>query len=170
MILLEKSHCARVRSFDEFIMFASLFKNLFGSKLEVRVPHTKGLPMTDENKFGEEAESMQWIGVDLDGTLAEADPWQGFEHIGKPVPLMIKRIKIWLQMGYRVKIVTARFQNPEEAVPPIRKWLEKQGLPPLEITNAKDMDMIELWDDRCVQVIPNTGKPIGPNPEPYRKT
>ena len=34
--------------------------------------------MTDENKFGEEAESMQWIGVDLDGTLAEAGtPWQG---------------------------------------------------------------------------------------------
>ena len=48
--------------------------------------------------------------------------------------------------------------------------VEKQGLPSLEITNAKDMDMIELWDDRCVQVIPNTGKPIGPNPEPYRKT
>ena len=52
-------------------------------------------------------------------TLAEADPWQGFEHIGKPVPLMIKRVKIWLQMG-QVKIVTARFQNFEEAVPPIQ--------------------------------------------------
>ena len=37
--------------------------------------------MTDENKFGEEAESAQWIGVDLDGTLAKTEPWQGFEHI-----------------------------------------------------------------------------------------
>ena len=49
--------------------------------------------MTDHIKYGEEAESMQWIGVDLDGTLA-ADPWQGFEHIGKPIPNMMKRVKI----------------------------------------------------------------------------
>ena len=49
---------------------------------------------------------MQWIGVDLDGTLAQADPWQGFEHIGKPIPNMMKRVKIWLELGYRVKIVT----------------------------------------------------------------
>ena len=63
--------------------------------------------MTDHIKYGEEAESMQWIGVDLDGTLAQADPWQGFEHIGKPIPNMMKRVKIWLELGYRVKIVTA---------------------------------------------------------------
>ena len=72
-------------------------------------------------------------------------------------------------MGYRVKIVTARAQNPELAVPPIREWLAKHGLPELEITNAKDMDMIELWDDRCLQVIQNTGRPIGPNPDAYRR-
>ena len=29
--------------------------------------------------------------------------------------------------------------------------------------------MIELCDDRCVQVVPNTGNPVGPNPEPYRR-
>ena len=46
-------------------------------KLEVRVPHARGLPMTDHIKYGEEAESMQWIGVDLDGTLAQADPLAG---------------------------------------------------------------------------------------------
>jgi hypothetical protein len=151
-------------------MFGSFLQKLFGTSLEVSVPHAKGLPMTDENKFGEEAESVQWIGVDLDGTLAEAEPWKGFEHIGKPVPMMMKRLKIWLELGYKVKIVTARAQNPELAIPPIREWLKKHDLPELEITNAKDMDMIELWDDRCVQVIPNTGRPIGPNPEPYRRT
>ena len=151
------------------LMFGKFFQKLFGVHLKVSVPHTKGLPMTDENKFGEEAESSQWIGVDLDGTLAEAEPWKGFEHIGKPVPMMMKRLKVWLEMGYRVKIVTARAQNPELAVPPIREWLAKHGLPELEITNAKDMDMIELWDDRCVQVIQNTGRPIGPNPDPYRR-
>ena len=76
------------------------------------VPHTKGLTVTDKNQFGEEAESAQWIGVDLDGTLAEAEPWQGFEHIGKPVPMMMKRLKIWLEMGYRVKIALHADKNP----------------------------------------------------------
>ena len=76
------------------------FKQAFSSnKLEVRVPHARGLPLTDMNQYGEEAESRQWIGVDLDGTLAEADAWQGFDHIGKPVPQMVKRVRIWLELG-----------------------------------------------------------------------
>jgi len=137
-------------------------KNLFSATLEVRVPYAKGLPVTDENKFGEEAEEKQWIGVDLDGTLAMAEPWQGFEHIGKPVPNMVKRLNVWVGMGYTVKIVTARAADPEVAIPPIKAWLKKHGLPDLEVTNAKDMDMIELWDDRAVQVIPNTGNPVTP--------
>ena len=142
-------------------MFKSL-KKVFAAKPKITVPHTKGLPLTDENKFGEEAEQKQWIGVDLDGTLAFAEPWRGFEHIGKPVPNMLKRVKVWLEMGYVVKIVTARAAEPELAVPPIKAWLQKHDLPDLEITNAKDMDMIELWDDRCVQVIANTGNPVTP--------
>jgi len=150
-------------------MLQYLLKLFSKNKIDVRVPHSRGLPLTDSHQYGEE-ESRQGIGVDLDGTLAVADPWQGFKHIGKLVPTMLKRVNIWLEMGYRVKIVTARAQNPEEAIPPIRNWLKKHGLPELEITNCKDMDMIELWDDRCVQVIPNTGNPIGPNPEPYRRT
>ena len=141
-------------------MFNSLKKAL-SSKPKVTVPHTKGLPLTDNEQFGE-AEEDQWIGVDLDGTLCVTETWQGFEHIGKPVPLMLKRVKIWLEMGYKVKIVTARASEPEQAIPPIKAWLGKQGLPDLEVTNGNDMNMIELWDDRCVQVIPNTGKPVTP--------
>tara|TARA_B100001094_G_scaffold292471_1_gene311622 strand:- start:632 stop:1081 length:450 start_codon:yes stop_codon:yes gene_type:complete len=137
-------------------------KYLFSSTPKVRVPYAQGLPVTDENKFGENAEEKQWIGVDLDGTLAMAEPWQGFEHIGKPVPNMVKRLKVWVGMGYTVKIVTARAADPEVAIPPIKAWLKKHGLPDLEVTNAKDMDMIELWDDRAVQVIPNTGNPVTP--------
>jgi hypothetical protein len=155
--------------FEILSMLRFLKKAFSGNKISVRVPHTPGLPLTDMNQFGEESESKQWIGVDLDGTLAEAESWKGFEHIGKPVPKMVKRVRIWLEMGYRVKIVTARAQNPELAIPPIHEWLKKHELPELEVTNAKDMDMIELWDDRCVQVVPNTGNPVGPNPEPYRR-
>ncbi|MDR2982150.1 MAG: hypothetical protein LBV12_07885 [Puniceicoccales bacterium] len=100
-----------------------------------------------------------WIGVDLDGTLAEDGPWRGFEHIGRPVPLMLERVKNWLAKGMTVKILTARATRPE-ASDPIKKWLVAQGLPELEITNAKDFDMIELWDDRAVQVVQNTGRPF----------
>ena len=77
-------------------MFRYLYKKFFENKPKVRVPHTKGLALTDINIYGEESESRQWIGVDLDGTLAFADPWQGFEHIGKPVPTMLKRVNVWI--------------------------------------------------------------------------
>lgn len=100
-----------------------------------------------------------WIAVDLDGTLARDGAWQGIEHIGEPIPEMMKRVKDWLDSGITVKIFTARASQPE-TIPYIKEWLKKHGLPDLEVTNCKDMDMIELWDDRAIQVIPNTGKPI----------
>lgn len=99
-----------------------------------------------------------WIGVDLDGTLAHYDGWRGPEHIGNPVPVMLARVKEWLAKGVTVKIFTARCCIPEQ-VPPIREWLERHGLGGLEITNVKDFGMVELWDDRCVRVIMNTGQP-----------
>lgn len=104
--------------------------------------------------------SVGWIGVDLDGTLAEYLGWIGPHHIGKPVPKMVKRIKQWLAEGITVKIFTARCAVPEQCYP-IKAWLEEAGLPDLEITNVKDQYMIELWDDRVVQVEVNTGNPLG---------
>jgi len=56
--------------------------------------------------------------------------------------------------------MTARADKPH-FIPPIKKWLEKHGIGNLKITNQKDMDMIVLFDDRAVQVIPNTGKLVG---------
>jgi hypothetical protein len=99
-----------------------------------------------------------WIGVDLDGTLAEYHGWQGSEYIGKPIIPMVVRVMKWLEQGVTVKIFTARACIPEQ-IPPIQKWLFENGFPNLEITNVKDFAMIELWDDRCVQVIKNTGMP-----------
>ena len=100
-----------------------------------------------------------WIGVDLDGTLAKHDMWVSVNHIGKPIPPMMKRVKSWIDQGIRVKIVTARASDPR-GIPPVKTWLKRQGLPELEVTNQKDFNMIELWDDRAIQVIPNTGKPV----------
>jgi len=70
--------------------------------------------------------------------------------------VMAKRICAWFDSGITVKIVTARAEDPEE-VAAIQAWLQEHGLPSMEITNKKDFGMIQLWDDRAVQVEPNTG-------------
>ena len=100
-----------------------------------------------------------WIGVDLDGTLAEHHEWVHETHIGKPIPLMLERVKRWISEGRRVKIMTARADRPT-AVYAIERWcLQHIGIV-LEVTNTKDYAMIELWDDRAIQVVPNTGKRV----------
>jgi hypothetical protein len=104
-----------------------------------------------------------WIGVDLDGTLAHYDGWMGASHVGAPVPRMLARVKRWLEQGREVRIFTARVgpqPNGEdlEARVAIDAWcLEHLGRT-LEVTAIKDYGMLQLWDDRCVQVIPNTGR------------
>jgi hypothetical protein len=117
-----------------------------------------------------------WIGVDLDGTLAEYHGWENSNGIGKPIPAMVERVKQWLAEGKEVRIFTARVSvdggySPEsrrhadeawrdEQTKAIDQWcLENIGRV-LPITCMKDFSMIELWDDRCVQVIANTGKTV----------
>lgn len=100
-----------------------------------------------------------WIGVDLDGTLAYYDGWKGPNTIGRPIPEMLARVKKWVSEGKKVKIMTARAQDPEN-IPYIELWLKDVGLGGLEVTNIKDFGMYELWDDRAVQVLINTGMPI----------
>lgn len=97
------------------------------------------------------------IAVDLDGTLAEYDKWRGIDHIGEPVPLMAARVHQWLKEGIHVVIFTARASTPE-AVPYINAWTKKHFGKSLPVTNKKTFDIIEMWDDRAVQVIPNTGR------------
>lgn len=103
-----------------------------------------------------------WIGVDLDGTLATYDGWKGVEHIGDPIPVMLDRVKRWLDEGQDVRILTARASGPPmeaaSAIFYIHQWCLKHLGRLLPITNAKDYHMIEVWDDRAVQVIPNTGE------------
>ncbi|MFC0283147.1 hypothetical protein ACFFJB_05920 [Camelimonas abortus] len=102
-----------------------------------------------------------WIGVDLDGTLAHFDEWRGVGHIGAPIAPMMARVRRWLEEDREVKIFTARASVDEplrsEVIAHIHAWLERHGLPRLEVTCVKDLWMRELWDDRAVQVIPNTG-------------
>jgi len=106
-----------------------------------------------------------WVGVDLDATLAEYTGWHGPDHIGKPIPKMVERVKEILAAGMTVKIFTARMSEPDmdvrrRVIKAIREWtLEHIGVA-LDPTNVKTYDMIECYDDRIIQVIPNTGVPI----------
>lgn len=105
-----------------------------------------------------------WIGVDLDGTLARYEGWVNELHIGAPVPAMVARVQAWLEAGVEVRIFTARvWTGAGRDVVPVRnaieEWCKKHIGVELPVTCEKDYGMIELWDDRAVRVLPNTGVP-----------
>ncbi len=119
--------------------------------------------MSDYKKnIGAWKRSMQaggWIGVDLDATLAQYDDWFGPYHIGAPIEKMAARVRGWLKAGIEVRIFTARASDPDPAVVfAIQNWTEKHFGKRLAVTCQKDFNMIQLWDDRAVQVVPNTGE------------
>lgn len=109
-----------------------------------------------------------WVGVDLDGTLAEYGVWQGPGHIGKPIPKMVDRVKLWLAEGRDVRIFTARIYAPPDdaerqldaanSLIAIRRWCVEHLGRALPVTCQKDFGMVELWDDRAVAVETNTGE------------
>jgi predicted kinase len=101
----------------------------------------------------------KWIGVDLDGTLAFYDGWKGSSHIGKPIPRMRNRVLKKLAEGYEIRIFTARASDLS-AIPVIQRWLQTHGFPQFKITNVKDFQCVEIWDDRVVQILPNKGVTI----------
>lgn len=112
-----------------------------------------------------------WIAVDLDGTLAHYEGWQGIDHIGPPVPAMLERVKRWLAEGREVRIFTARVgvtdvRERHGVIVAIDNWSRTHIGRVLPITNVKDFGMVELWDDRAVQVEANTGRRMDGQPDP----
>ena len=108
-----------------------------------------------------------WIGVDLDGTLAHYDGWKGELHIGNPITPMVEQIQVWLAQKQEVRVFTARVgpqgrakHTKDEIKTAIQDWTQMHVGVRLPVTNEKDFGMLELWDDRCVQVFPNTGIPV----------
>ena len=104
----------------------------------------------------------EWIGVDLDGTLAFYESGQGVKYVGMVIEPMKARVLNWLRSGKTVKIFTARVSMEKDADVQrtmIQDWLEANGMPRLEVTCIKDTLMSELWDDRAVGVIKNVGVP-----------
>ena len=111
-----------------------------------------------KRSLGEEA----YVGVDLDATLAHYDGWHGPLHIGAPIPRMVRRVKALVARGVRVKVFTARASESDPVmrariVKAIQDWTEEHVGFRLEVTNVKDYELVALFDDRAVQVVPNTG-------------
>lgn len=120
-------------------------------------------------------DKTEWIGVDFDGTLATYDVWVPWNEFGKPIMPMVKRVRDWLKKGVTVKIVTARvsftggvsvcmvtgveFTN-EMMISAMQDWTDAHCGARLPVQCHKDYRMLELWDDRAVQVIPNTGRTL----------
>lgn len=103
-----------------------------------------------------------WIGFDLDGTLAHYVGWRGIEHIGDPVPAMATIVREYLELGYDVRIFTARvsrqFEDRDQAAAHIQDWTEKHFGARLIVTCEKDFSMWLLYDDRAISVEENTGE------------
>lgn len=119
-------------------------------------------------------EQREWIGVDLDGTLAHYEGFQGHDLIGPPIQEMKDRVMRWHRADIKVKIFTARVGGYDKAEIArakhfIEKWLAENGFPPFEITCMKDYYMTELYDDRAVQVEFNTGRLLGVSTRKYKR-
>lgn len=112
---------------------------------------------------------LEWIGVDLDGTLAELDLEKYKQgdptFIGPPIKAMVELVQKWTAEGKIVKIFTARVapltsfvlgtrQDEMERI--IHQWLNLHLGFDLEVTCIKDCYMTELWDDiELVKVVQN---------------
>ena len=110
--------------------------------------------------------NRKWTGVDLDGTLIKYKGWQGIDQFGDPVPKMVERVKAWKAMGKDVRVFTARI-CPQQKQTDIdlflrtyTHWCFQVFGEQLPVTCTKDFWMEDLWDDRCVSVVPNTGIPL----------
>lgn len=116
-------------------------------------------------KKGKAGLDKSWVGIDLDGTLAEYHGWS--PNIGRPIPAMVARVRAWLDSGETIKILTARgtggdaeHQAAQQAK--IRAWCYTYLGQELEVTDRKDIHMKALYDDRAVAVEFNTGRLLSP--------
>ena len=113
-----------------------------------------------------DAKDISWVGIDLDGTLAEYNGWVSPSHIGKPIQGMVLFVKHLITDGKKVKILTARASRrifpdqADESIAAIKAWCLEHIGQELEVTCEKDQGMFLLYDDRAIQVLPNTGMSI----------
>lgn len=131
---------------------------------EMRKEETRMFSEEQLARYRRHVDDGGWIAVDLDGTWAEYHGWTAVTEFGKPIDAMTQRVRAWLDLGLEVRVFTARFVpggydgvSEEEFQRAIGDWTEPLVGVRLKATCIKDFRMLEQWDDRAVQVVPNTG-------------
>jgi hypothetical protein len=103
--------------------------------------------------------------VDLDGTLAYYDRWEGATNIGPPIFRMVSTVKKWIANGDKVVIFTTRinpnstFTLPQEcaaAKEAVEAWCQKHIGAILEVTSEKGF-FDKGYDDKQEHIVPNLG-------------
>ncbi len=106
-----------------------------------------------------------WVGFDLDRSLANYKSGMytllGKTHIGDPIEESIWRLHRRRKAGWETRIFTARDASDPEIKAAIEDWCIKHTGLILPITNIKDRFMEAIYDDRAIQLEPNTGKILG---------
>ncbi|WP_309400475.1 hypothetical protein [Cerasicoccus maritimus] len=154
-----------------FTKFAQLFKRAPKSETP---DETKGEADSDEENEDDdrvyardERDTQSWLGVGLDGVLSERSEAGLAGDIGPLVPDMKARVKDWVKYKrIKVKVLTPRAYN-ETGYAQVRAWLDANGLDYVECTHAKDLHMVEYWDDHAVQVMSNMGVAVGKSPNQF---
>lgn len=109
--------------------------------------------------------NKDWIGVDLDGTLAvDNGVWEGPDKIGAPIASMVMLVRSLLKDGDDVRIFTARLSSPgyskRKIKEPIERWCERHIGSVLPITNVKDHHCSCIIDNIAVGCHTNSGRLI----------
>lgn len=103
-----------------------------------------------------EEKGPKTVAIDLDGTLAEYDGWQGEEHFGKVRSGAKQALLGFKAKGYRIIIHTVRGNTKL-----IRKWLEDNDLPfdyinenPDQPPGSSDKLLADVYiDDKAVEAL-----------------
>jgi|ERR1700754_1232742 len=93
-------------------------------------------------------DKLIWVGVDLDGTLAEPlwTPENPTSDIGNPIPANIKKVWKLVNAGYKVIVHTSR---PWTDYQVIEQWLQHYDIPYKEIQCGKPLYAAYV-DDRAI--------------------
>lgn len=96
---------------------------------------------------------------DLDGVLATRQhPFNPYT-VGEPVLPILDLALEAVREGRKVYCFTARASSTDPGMHrAVREWLDRHGLEGVRITNTKTSDIAVYYDDRAVQVIPDTGE------------
>lgn len=120
-----------------------------------------------------------WIAVDMDGTLFEYTTWTKWNAFGAPIKLMAERVIHWVMEEKKdVRIFTARMPLPHEqeiehvcrnSGEKFTGVMMKHAIAmhcrehlgfPMRAQCYKDLNTIEIWDDRAIGVVANTGETL----------